>query len=148
VLFFCGIIVGYLRYFRSSTHAGGVFQDHFAHEEDLLKSYRFGEGGASNKQRRMLGPGALSVQEGHAADHARILALARKELERAAAAGAAAAAAGAGASSSDSKSGASGSNSRTLRVRASVCRQVAAAFVTHAEMFDALYDSHIPATAL
>jgi len=92
-----------------------------------MKSYRFGE--SANKQRRVLGPGALSAQQGHAADHARILALARSEL--AAAAGSAGSRAAAG-----------------KRVRARVCRQLAAAFVAHAELFDALYDQHIPATAL
>jgi len=122
-----------------------ITQDHFAHEEDLLKSYRFGEGGTSSpKQRRVLGgPGALSVQEGHAADHARILALARNELEAAEAKAKAKAADSSGSAASPSAVAQNG-----LRVRASVCRQVAAAFVTHAELFDALYETHIPVTAL
>jgi hypothetical protein len=52
-------------------NALAALSSHFAHEEEILRAQKFGEGGNG---------GAFSAMEGHAQDHARILDIARAEL--------------------------------------------------------------------
>mmetsp|Transcript_11901 Transcript_11901/g.27900 ORF Transcript_11901/g.27900 Transcript_11901/m.27900 type:complete len:379 (+) Transcript_11901:280-1416(+) len=95
--------------------------DHFAHEEALMKEHRFG------------GDGAFGALVGHAADHERILDLARREVDRVA----------------PGESGkASAGGEVAPEVDPEVAWALARAFLEHAEKFDKLYEGQIPASAI
>ena len=96
-------------------------EDHFAHEELLMKDYRFG-GSDQN------GASSFSAFSSHVKDHERILDIARGELARL-------------------KAEAVTKGEEAFAAPA-VAQAIAHGFHTHAERFDALYAEHIPQSAV
>jgi hypothetical protein len=94
------------------AHAVEELAAHFSHEEALLAAAGWGGDG-----------GPLSARGSHVADHARILAPARAELQRLAASGLAG------------------------RAEPRVARALAAAFSEHAAAFDARFEGQLPCDA-
>jgi len=105
-----------------------ALEDHFSHEEALLRDHR--ALGAHD--------GAFSALDGHCADHARILALGRAELNRAEKAK----------RSNETSAQEGGGRWQGVYVDPRVARKLAAAFVTHADKFDRLFEGRIPASAV
>lgn len=106
-----------------------ALEDHFAHEEALLRDHR--ALGAHD--------GAFSALDSHCADHARILALGRAELSHRAEKAK---------RSNEASAQEGGGRWQGVRVDPRVARKLAAAFVTHADKFDRLFEGRIPASAV
>ena len=93
--------------------------DHFAHEEMLMKDYKFGGSGGQEAA------SSFSAFSSHVNDHQRILDIARNEMTRL--------------KQQEDKD--------SQQVSLKVAQAVAHAFHLHADRFDSLYASHIPQSA-
>lgn len=101
-----------------------LLEDHFDHEEQILLKFPFPAAQGSQG-------GSFSAVDSHFADHARILSLARDELERVTQ------------NAGECLTGTCGPR----RVNPNIARDVARSFAEHAETFDSLYSGHIPKQA-